>query len=183
MAGAHSPTSPLRVAVAARRAEAVQLRAAGLTFQQIADRLGYKSKSHAYVDIKRALAKVETESVAELRALDGERLDMLWRQAMQVMSRQHLMVSNGKVVYHDGVPLRDDDPTLRAIATLLQVIDRRARLYGHNAPKSVEVITIDAVEAEIRRLSAELGHAEAEAASGIEAATGGEEAPGGRVSP
>ncbi len=171
--GAHSPRSPLRVGVAARRAEAVKLRAAGLTWQEIADRLEYRDKRTACNDVKRALAKMEAETATELRALEGDRLDMMWRKAMAVLDRDHVMVSHGRVIEgDDGFPLQDDDPILRAISTLLQIQARRARLFGLDAPKSVEVITVDAVEQEIRRLTDELGRLQADEAPGAEASSG-----------
>jgi hypothetical protein len=95
-----------------------------------------------------------------MRALESERLDFLWRTVMQVLSRTHYIVSNGRLVTMNGEPMRDDDPALRAVAALLQIQQRRAKLHGLDAPKQVEVVTIDAVEAEIRRLSAELGRTE-----------------------
>lgn len=164
--------SPRRVAVAERRAKAVRLRAAGLGYEEIARQVGLKSADLARVDVHRALAALRTEPVEEMRALESERLDFLWRTVMQVLSRTHYVVSNGKVMHLNGEPMRDDDPALRAVAALLQIQQRRAKLHGLDAPKQVEVITLDAVEAEIRRLSAELGRVETDAPADVEAASG-----------
>ena len=61
---------------------------------------------------------------------------------------------------------------LRAIETMLRVIDRRCRILGLDAPRRVEVLTIDAIDAEIERLTAALSRraevAEAADAAGVE---------------
>ena len=164
-------TGHRRVAVAERRARVLKLRAAGATLDDIMAAVpGYKARAAVSQDISRALAALRHESVDELRALSNERLDMLWRTAMQILGRTHYVVSNGRLMTHDGQPMRDDDPALRAIGVLLQIEQRRARLNGLDAPKQVEVITIDAVEAEIRRLSDELARNEAAATEGAAAA-------------
>lgn len=164
--------SPRRVAVAERRAKAVRLRAAGLGYEEIARQVGLKSADLARVDVHRALAALRTEPAEEMRALESERLDFLWRTVMQVLSRTHYVVSNGKVMHLNGEPMRDDDPALRAVAALLQIQQRRAKLHGLDAPKQVEVITLDAVEAEIRRLNAELGRVETDSLADAEATSG-----------
>lgn len=167
-------TDRRRAAATDRRARALKLRAAGATLDDIMAAVpGYKSRAAVSQDISRALATLRTEPADEMRALGNERLDLLWRTAMQILGRTHYLVSNGRLMTTtDGQPMRDDDPALRAIGVLLNVEQRRARLNGLDAPKQVEVITLDAVEAEIRRLNAELGRVEADAASGVEAATG-----------
>jgi hypothetical protein len=166
-------TDRRRTAAAERRVKALKLRAAGATLDDIMAAVpGYKTRAAVSQDISRALATMATESADEMRALSNERLDLLWRTALQILGRTHYVVSNGRLVTHDGQPMRDDDPALRAIGVLLNIEQRRARLNGLDAPKQVEVITVDAVEAEIRRLSAELGATEAGEVAGVEATTG-----------
>ena len=165
-------TDRRRTATAERRARALKLRSAGATLDDIMAAVpGYKTRAAVSQDISRALAVLRTEPAEEMRALANERLDLLWRTAMRILGRTHYVVSNGRLMTNDGQPMRDDDPTLRAIGVLLQIEQRRARLNGLDAPKQVEVITIDAVEAEIRRLSAELGAVEAVETAGVEAAS------------
>ncbi len=53
-------------------------------------------------------------------------------------------------------PLRDRAPVLAAIDRLLKIEERRAKLLGLDAPVRAELITIDAIEAEVARLAAEL---------------------------
>lgn len=167
-----------------RDIEAATLRGKGWTFQRIADHLGYASKGKAYEGVQRALADIPREAVEELRQLELERLDRLYLAALEVLERDHVTVSQGKVVRRrvgtkrdengaevldgEGNPIPvyedvlDDGPILQAIDRALKIQERRAKLLGLDAPAKVEMLTIDAIDAEIRRLQAELDSTPAE---------------------
>lgn len=158
-----SKTSARRVAAAQRRAEAVKMRRDGARYSEIAKKLGYTTPASAVQDVQRALSAEIAEPAAELRAIEVQRLDMMWQATIEVLRAQHVVVSNGRVVFLNDEPIKDHGPILAAIDRLLKIQERRARLLGLDAPKSIEVVSIDAVDAEIRRLNAEL-HAAEEAA-------------------
>lgn len=146
---------------AERDAEACRLRSAGLTYPQIAAELGYGSSGRAYEGVQRALLSIVQEPAEELRKLELDRLDEMWRAALGVLRAKHIVVQHGKVVMHrqtDGVeaPLEDPGPVLQAVDRLLRIQERRARLLGLDAPKQVEMITLEMIQAEIVRLEAEL---------------------------
>jgi hypothetical protein len=120
-----------------RRARLVQLKLAGVDYESIARQLGYSSPADARKDLTRAFdatARRLDHDTQELRALELARLDRLqaalWSSAL-----------GGDV---------------RAVEVSLKVIDRRCRLLGLDAPTRHEVITLDAIEAEITRLETEL---------------------------
>jgi hypothetical protein len=75
-----------RALAAARRARAVDLRTAGLTYDEIATELGYASRGTVYRIVAEALRAQTAEAVGELRSLEVERLDSLqlavWQRAM-----------------------------------------------------------------------------------------------------
>ena len=159
---------------------AAELRGQGYSFQRIADELSYASRGKAHEAVMRAYASMSTEEAEHARQLDLERIDRLIEQAWQVMLTPHLAVSNGKVVRHftefesdedgterldpDGKPIPvfedvlDDGPRLAAVNTIKGLLERRARIFGYDAPAKsrVEVITADMVEAQIAALEAEL---------------------------
>ncbi len=145
---------------ATRDADAARLRARGLSYPEIARQLGYASHSSALAAARRAMAATVAEPAAEVRAYEVERLNNLERAALEVLERRHVTVSHGKVIYHgEGdarEPLYDDGPVLQAIDRLLRIQERRAKLLGLDAPTRMQVVTIDAVDAEIARLTAEL---------------------------
>jgi hypothetical protein len=142
---------------AERDARACELRAQGLTYQRIADELGYGNRELARRGVERALLAIVAEPAGHLRTLELARLDEAWQRAWAVMEREHVVVSNGRLIMDPatGKPLRDDGPVLAAIDRLLRIQERRARLLGLDAP--IKHIPLDAVEAEIERLSRELG--------------------------
>jgi hypothetical protein len=136
-----------RAEVAERRATAMRLKAAGKTLDEImAEVPGYRSRAAVSQDISRALqqrVRDEGEAADELRALELERLDALYKAAWEVLERPHLTVSHGKVVKltrPDGteMTLRDDAPTLQAIDRLLRIAERRAKLLGLDSPVKLE---------------------------------------------
>ena len=71
---------------AARRARAVELVADGMTYQQIADEMGYSNKGTVYRIVQQALARQTAEAAEELQGLEVARLDALqaalWDRAM-----------------------------------------------------------------------------------------------------
>lgn len=159
---------------AVRDAEAAQLRANGLTYQAIADQLNYSHRDLARRAVERALAATVREPADELRQLELIRLDALWVEAVKVMTTEHLTVNNGRVIEVDGVPLKDDAPTLQAIDRLLKIMERRAKLVGLDSAAKVEVLSVDALDREIAKLTAELGGIEAGEAAGAKAPPGAE---------
>lgn len=142
-----------QAATAERRAKAIALRIAGMDWQTIADRLGYSDRASACKDVTRALERhrsEESRQIEILRQLTEERLDRLqaayWAKALQ------------------------GDP--KAAEIVMKVMDRRAKHDGTDAAQRLEVITIDAIDAEIRRISEQI------TALGNEASeTAGTEAP------
>lgn len=153
---------------AKRDAEAAQLRAEGKTYDQIAEALGFSDRSLARRAVERALAATVREPADELRQLELIRLDALWVEAVKVMTTEHITVNNGRVIEVDGVPLKDDGPTLSAIDRLLKIMERRAKLVGLDSATKVEVLSVDALDREIERLTAELGASETGEATAAE---------------
>lgn len=115
-----SASRPKQAEVSERRAQAIALRIAGLEWQAIADRLGYASRGAACTDVTRALEanrKAERAAVEELRFVESQRLDRLqvavWAQAIA--------------------------GDAKAVEAVLKVMDRRAKLFGLDASKQMEV--------------------------------------------
>lgn len=125
--------NPDKATVTANETKAVELRKAGVPYAQIAEHVGYASPSSAYRAVMRALAQNQSEEVEELRMIEGARLDRMqqtvWHRAM------------------DG-----DLPTIDRV---LRIMERRARLFGLDAPQKVAVST-SAVDDQIDALLAEL---------------------------
>ncbi|MEZ0066692.1 hypothetical protein ABIA32_002704 [Streptacidiphilus sp. MAP12-20] len=137
-----------------RRRQAVELRIAGRSWQQIADQLEYSSKGAACTDVRRALEKAVEKLAIPLEAhrqLELDRLDAiqnaLWDKVL--------------------------DGDTKAIDTTLRLMDRRAKLLGLDAPQRHE-LTLEAIDAALADVEQQLAAARSEAAE----AEGAEEEEG-----
>lgn len=145
-----------------RDSRAVGLKRRGLTYEQIAGEMGYQDASGAWRAVQRGLADAFKEEASALTQLEMERLDALTRLFERIAATKHLVTTpSGKIAENPatGEPLIDDGPALQAGLALLRVSESRRKLKGLDAPSRsrIEVITEDMVEAEIRRLEAEIG--------------------------
>lgn len=106
-AGEVAPQVPSDETIA-REKRVLELKRAGFTFDVIARETGYAGKGPAYKAYRRALARTLQQPAAELRLLEQDRLDQLqvvvWTRA-----------------------LGGDE---KAIASVLRIMERRARLLG-----------------------------------------------------
>lgn len=98
----------------ARRAQALSFRLAGLSWEQIGQRLNI-SPQGATDMVNRTLTRAENRLVEEMRDLEGQRLD---RAQLAIWSK-----------------VLDGDP--RAVDTFLRISARRAKLFGLDAPTKV----------------------------------------------
>jgi hypothetical protein len=140
--------------VAERDALAMRMRARGATLREIKEELGYSDTGHVYHQITRAYRQNMAPAVNELRAqMDGQ-LDEIYAAVLKVLETQHLKVVNGSVVFNPetGGLMEDDAPVLAAADRLLKVLERRAKLYGLDAPTKVQAqvenvrVTVDGAE-------------------------------------
>lgn len=125
---------------AARDARAAQLRAEGHTLQQIADELGYSSRSAARTAARRALREIVQGPAQQLLALHMERLESLYEAALDIMEQDYLTVSHGKVVKDDdGNPLLDPGPKLAALREARATSESFRKLVGLDSEKKINV--------------------------------------------
>ncbi|WP_413102228.1 helix-turn-helix domain-containing protein [Streptomyces sp. Inha503] len=123
---------------ATRDAEAARLRARGMTYRTIAAELGMDVHS-VHDAVKRALKEIVQEPAEDVRRMELERLDFLYEKAIEVLEREHVTVSQGKIIYQGDAPLLDDGPVLQAIDRLLRIQERRAKLLGLDAATKTQV--------------------------------------------
>ena len=104
--------------------EVVKYRQGGLTFDQIAIKMGYSHPSGAHAAFKRAMERTRTNALAE----EGREL-------------HRIRLETALTAIWDRV-LKGD---LRAIAMMLRILERDAKLYGLDAPvkSETEVTTYD----------------------------------------
>jgi hypothetical protein len=147
-----------------RDAQALGYRARGWTYERIANEMGYANRSGAQKAVERAMATAVRETTEAAKTLLLADLNALKKEAWGVLEATHITVSHGQVVRIEGpdgekVPIPDDGPVLNAIDRIVRIDAEIAKIYGAYAPTRSEVLTMDAVEAEIVRLEAEVGRA------------------------
>lgn len=125
---------------ARRDAAAADLRAQRYSYQRIADELGFNGKGDAWRAVQRALKAIVQDSAENLIRAEAAQLDELYVEALEVLQRDHLTVSHGKIIYgEDGEPLLDDAPKLQAIDRLVKIRESYRKLHGLDAATKTEV--------------------------------------------
>jgi hypothetical protein len=119
-------TPALSPETADRYRQVIDHRIAGATFQQIADRVGYASRSGAKEAYDAALRWWGTEAVDGLRTIEGERLEQLWLRTMRKLTPER----------SDGLATGE---FVALINAAVKISARRAALFGADAPRQVEL--------------------------------------------
>lgn len=139
-----------------RNARIWTMRCEGWTEQMIADEVGVSQSRIAQLLKEMTAARGEPERET-LRRLASDKLDAMERAALGVLKARHVVVRGDGVVRRQvvdaatGLPIRDPDtgefvevdleddaPVLAAVAHLLRIEERRARMFGYDAPAVVE---------------------------------------------
>jgi hypothetical protein len=105
---------------AERKRRAFQMRRAGLTFQEIADQLGYTDRGSARLLVREALLDIapDPDSVREMRALERSRLERMLAAVMPSATAQ--------------------SPDLDAVDRAVRIVNSLIKLDGLAAPARVE---------------------------------------------
>jgi hypothetical protein len=120
--------------VLAKEAEVVKLRRGGLTWDMIAERVGYSAPMSAQRAYMRAANRIVQDDIDAIRKMETERLDIaqsaIWGRVL-----------NGE---------------LTAVQTFIRIQERRAKLLGLDQPfkQQIEVTTYDGstIDSEVARL-------------------------------
>jgi hypothetical protein len=144
---------------ARRDAEIAKMRIRGMRPRDIAAQLGVDESTVSRA-CQRVADEARQESAGEMRQLELERLDRMEVAVNEVLEREHVTVSQGRIVRRrvldedgdpivvahdrDGKPVfreeevLDDGPVLQAVDRLLKIQQRRAALLGLDAPVKAE---------------------------------------------
>jgi hypothetical protein len=122
--------------VVVRRTKLLELRRQGVRYDdERIEALGYSSPDHARKDLKRALEAhrdAEAAEVATYRQQENERLDALLEAAWpRATTPSPVFDKEGNQV--------SEELDMRAVDTVLRLMDRRAKLNGLDMPTKAEV--------------------------------------------
>jgi hypothetical protein len=113
--GRRGRASASAIARAEREREAIGLRRAGASYDEIAARVGYADRSGAKKAVERGLSRWMRESDEELRALELERTEVIIARLWPAID----------------TPV----PDLKAVEVFLRVAEYRAKIAGLYAPR------------------------------------------------
>lgn len=103
-----------------REMESLELRMSGLPYSQIAKKVGYRSRVSAYNAVIRVLDRREQEPAEKVRHLELQRLERL------LMAYWPRAIDEAK-------------PDVQAAKMCLDILTRRARMLGLDAPVKVDI--------------------------------------------
>lgn len=140
-----------------RDSEAARLLALGWNEDDAAQKLGYDDGDAVLRAAKRAMAHAIRFARDEQRLMELRGLNEIEYRLWQLLDTDVTLVQHGRVVVINGVPEIDRRFALEVMDRLFHVKEQRCKLLGLNAPTRTEVFAIDSVEAEIARITSELG--------------------------
>jgi len=111
-----------------------------MTIRQIAAAIGYSNPGDCWRDIDKCRKAVLRSAGAELIASEAALLDDMFAEALEILERDHVVVSHGKVVKDDaGNPLLDDGVKLAALREMREIRHSYRKLFGADQPTQVAV--------------------------------------------
>jgi hypothetical protein len=127
---------------AAVKAErAVDLRNHGMSLADTARQVGFSNATSCNRAITRYLASHPAPAVNEMRVTEDIKLDLIESGLWKIIARVHWATTSRGLAYDaDGFPVVDSSPNIQAYRTLVQVMQRRARLHGLDKPVSIRLI-------------------------------------------
>lgn len=145
------------------RAEAARLKALGAPLEDIADHFGWTDEdgnpdtARVGLAIRTHLSSIYRFTTDEARVLELQSLDEAEYRLWKLLEAEHVVISQGRIVRDEhGDPVPDSRFALETMDRILKVKDMRAKIMGLYAPKQIEVISIDRIEAEISKLEQQL---------------------------
>lgn len=117
----------------------------GTTYQQLADLFGYADRGNAWRAVQKCKNAVLQQAGAALVASQAAQLDEMFVAAMEVLERDHVVVSHGKVITmtdpdtQEEKPLLDDGPKLAALREMRAINESYRKLLGVDQPTQVAV--------------------------------------------
>lgn len=168
-----------RVEAKKKREIAVEALVKGYDWDAVAILAGYSSRGSACQAVNEYLRGYPVEELEEWRSLENLKLNRLEREVWKVLDAEHVVIQHGKIVGrfagyatdpethevlrdNDGKPIAtydevtDHDPALRAVAQLLRIYERRAKLNGLDAPVVIRVEDEEGLDTEIETLMGQL---------------------------
>lgn len=114
-------------------------RVRGKTQQQIADEVNLDQTTISTI-ISSMAKEIKLEDASEYVKMQLDRLADLKDRYMEIISREQVTVSQGRIVRNeDGTPVRDESVAMAAFKGLLDIQKEESKLLGLYAPEKKQV--------------------------------------------
>lgn len=145
MSGEVSKTPMEAVEMTDKQTQAVALARQGKSYDEIAAALGWKTRSGAYQAVQAVLGRADYAAADGLRNSQGLEIDYYNSQFR----------SRFDELWALGVPATD--AACKVLDRIVRLMERRARLFGLDAPIRVDATVSDATDKAIAELADQLG--------------------------
>jgi hypothetical protein len=143
-----------------RDREAVRLRAMGYDPEEIAEKLGLTDRSTGEPDPRRAVAAIQRGTALlhqvaadEKRVEQLQSYEMMKRHIWESLDHEHVLVQQGRVILHEGMPVEDKRFALECFDRLNRIEESISKLLGTHAAQRFSV-EADQIGTEISQLIA-----------------------------
>lgn len=129
-----------------RDREAARLKAIGWSLDEIAEELNLRDRATGDFDprraaaaVKRGLSLVHQVNIDEKRLEQLQHYELMKRHIWDSLNTEHLLVQQGKVIFHDGMPVEDKRFALEAFDRLNRIEESISKLTGTQAVQRFSV--------------------------------------------
>jgi len=128
-----------KIARTRQNARMWELRVEGYSIEQIAD-IFTMTPNQVKARLRKAAEAFQVEAAEDLIKMELDRLDMLLREAINILNSTHIAQSHGRVLLDPStnLPMTDHEPVMKAMDRVLKIMDRRSKYLGLDAPSKSE---------------------------------------------
>lgn len=129
----------------AARAALLLAKNPGMTYRELARRAGYSNHGDAWRAVQSCRQTVKRAAGKELVDAEAAYLDDLYASALEVLERDHVMVSHGRIITRldpdtgEEKPLLDFGPKLAAIREMRAIRESYRKLFGVDERAKIDV--------------------------------------------
>lgn len=117
--------TPTNLRALEKRADAIRLRIGGMSYDEIARRLGYSDRTGAFKAVEAGRKAIISEPAEELVTMEAERLDAMLTESFDVLAEAKT-AGEGELI-------------LKAVDRVVRISESRRRLLGLDAPTRTDV--------------------------------------------
>ncbi|MGC5562822.1 hypothetical protein ACPYPG_08265 [Streptomyces sp. FR-108] len=142
---------------AALAAEVYKLRLKGATYKEIGAEFGFSYETSRRL-VTEYIESLVVPLAEQMRKVEDDKLNRVDAVCWKLLEDNHVAFQHGKVVSHDGKPIKDTEPVYKAVDRIIKTSESRRRLWGLDTPVKTEhvVTTTTPLDANIANMMEQL---------------------------